>query len=447
MIYKNRFLLHKKYLQMLNTIRADDVLTTFATLDLDDVGKIHGVWGRGGASYVIKLYEIELLELVKKLKYEIFVYARGDEFEIITTAFTADELSKILENFRASVLKKHTGKHFVEVMKKPSKHIYRGSNFRFTEKTKASNILDLYNNGKLFFPNFSAGIVQGTFEKDENIVSVTDSLRFFATIALTEAKLNKGTTVIYPKSIEDESAFGKEYRFTRVETKVRKFKKKLKRNLTIDDHHISLINFDHLMTKNPYAGYKKYLLIEFLWKGEALEELARTGFDLRGGTDGYGFKGLIKLLDPNALYYIIAQNMDSAVKVLNAHNLIERNSKMTRFLDRMEVYFNNKVTEEELSAIVDEIGIKINEQLASFPLDIQAVVFMTFKRASKARKTSSFRSYLEYVSKLATSEDELWKIRTNLGNVVAMFNPELLDKIVEYQTKRAEVSYTKLISV
>ena len=70
------------------------------------------------------------------------------------------------------------------------------------------------------------------------------------------------------------------------------------------------------MAKNPFSAYKRYLLIEFLWYGSALDELRDSGLEMRSRIDGYGLKGLIKLVDPNTLYYVIAKNMDSAVNVL-----------------------------------------------------------------------------------------------------------------------------------
>lgn len=445
MIYKNRFLLQRKFLRSLKNKNSESLHLTFACIDLDNVGKIHGIWGRGAASYVIKLYEDALLNLVKEHDYSLFIYARGDEFEILTTKYTAQELKEILDVFRKTIHKKHKNSHFVLASKKPTPHEYRGSYLKFVPAKKQTAILDSYNEGVLFFPDFSCGIAEGNFSKDENIVAETDALRFFGTLALTDAKLTKGSTVLYPKRIEEESSFGKEYGFSNIENKVKKFKKKLKRNINIDDHHINLGSFDHVMAKNPYAKYKKYLLIEFLWYGSALDDLLAKGIELRGGIDGYGLKGMIQLLDPNTLYYMIAQNMDSAVNVLNHHKINERKSKLTRFLDRMEVYFNNRLTEEELLTISDEISFSINQRLKGIHDGVSVRVFLTLRSASKARKSASFRSYIEFVSKITPEEKEGWKHYSEQGNILAVFNTTLLSKIVAYQSGRAAISSEKLL--
>lgn len=446
MIYKNRFLLQRKFLRSLKNKNSKDIHLTFACLDLDNVGKIHGIWGRGAAAYVIKLYEEELQQLVKAHEYSLFIYARGDEFEILTNSYSAADLLTIMDDFRISIHKKHKDSHYVLASKKPTPNEYRGNYFKFVSGKKSKANLDSYNDGVLFFPNFSCGLAEGNFSRDENIVAETDALRFFGTLALGDAKVTKGSTVLYPKKIEEESAFGKEFGFSNIENKVKKFKKKLKRNINIDDHHISLGSFDHVMAKNPYAKYKKYLLIEFLWFGPALEDLLAKGVELRGGIDGYGLKGMIQLLDPNTLYYTIAQNMDSAVNVLNHHKINERKSKLTRFLDRMEVYFNNRITEDELLTIADEISFSINQRLKDIHDGVSVRVFLTLRSASKARKSASFRSYIEFVSKISPEEQEGWKRYSDRGNILAVFNTTLLSKIVAYQTDRAAYSSEKLLS-
>ena len=447
MIYKNRFLLQRKFLRNLKNKTDTANKLSFACIDLDNVGKIHGIWGRGAASYVIKIYEKELESLVKAHNYKIFIYARGDEFEILSDIYSAKELSVIIDGFRRNIISKHEKLHYVQVSRKPTHYVYRGNYLKFVQGKKPNAVYDAFNNGKLFFPNFSCGISEGLFILTGGIESAIDILRFFSTIALNEAKNTKGQTVNYQKRIEETSPLSSEFDFAKISPKIKKFKKKLKRDINIDDHHISLSTFDHLMVKNPYSKYKKYLLIEFLWCGNALESLKEKGTELRGGIDGYGLKGMIGLLDPNSLYYLIAQNMDCAVNILNHHKINERTSKMTRFLDRMEVYFNNRLSLENLLQISDEISFSINAKMKAIISGVDVRIFITLRSRSKARKAASFRSYIEYLSKIQDEDVNGWKYYSSKGNIVAVFNPKLLSTIVTFQQKKALSSSQKLLNL
>lgn len=361
--------------------------------------------------------------------------------------FSAEELKNLLEEFKYKVLSKHANTHFVRHTTNTHGSRYRGYVFSFGMDSSSRYELDTFNGGVLFFPSFSGGISQGEFERYENLISVTDALRFFATLAINEAKTQKGSIVLFNEDIEINSSVSPRYDFASIENKVKKFKKKLKRNINIDDHHIDLVHFDHLMAKNPYSAYKRYLLIEFLWYGESLDELRDSGFEMRASTDGYGLKGLIKLVDPNTLYYVIAQNMDSAVNVLQKYRLNERHAKMTRFLDKMEIYFNLPLSSQELENIADEIASEINKNLKELPFDVCCRVFMTYRRANHARKTASFRSYIEYVSKLKSLEGENWKTYTKNGNIVAIYSRDIRQRIVEVQEVRAGEAYKRLLEL
>lgn len=447
MIFKNRFLLLKVLEQCLDQLDQKSVTIAFATIDLDNIGKIHSIWGREAAAYIIKLYEQDLENFLAKYTGEVLVYARGDEFELISIDYTAQELKSLLEEFKYFMLGKHTNTHHVQLSPYKTGNVYRGNNFKFLPYKNKSREHDTFNDGVLFFPGFSGGIAQGDFSVDENIISITDALRFFATLAINDAKTHKGTIVIFSEEIEMNSSVSPRYDFANIENKVKKYKKKLKRNINIDDHHIELMHFDQLMARNPYSAYKKYLLIEFLWYGPALDELKDKGFEMRGSVDGYGLKGMIKLVDPNTLYYVIAQNMDSAVNVLQKYRINERHSKMTRFLDKMEVYFNINIPQEKLMQIADEIAAVVNQNLAEVPFDVNCRVFMTFRRSSNARKGASFRSYIEYVSKLEIDSDDSWKTYTPGGNVLAIYNSAIKSKIVEVQQARAGEAYKKMVEL
>jgi GGDEF domain-containing protein len=444
MIYKNRFLLQRKFLRSLKN-KSDKLNIAFASIDLDNVGKIHGIWGRGAAGYVIKLYEEELLQLIKEHDYALFVYARGDEFEILSNKYTAFELKAIIDDFRQRVMLKHSNKYHVIVSRIPTPHIYRGMYLKFTTRKKQVTKLDSFNGGVLFFPNFSCGVVEGLFTAEVSMLTATDTLRFFGTLVLNEAKMSKGSTVIYPKAITEDSNLGKEFGVTSIESKFKKYNKKLKRNMSIDDHNINLIEFDHALKKNPFAKYKKYLLLEFLWQGPALDELVSKGVDVRGGIDGYGLKGMINLVDPNTLYYLIAQNMECAVNVFNHHRVNERTARMTRFLDRMEIYFNTPLSDENLLKVADEISFSVNEKIKRLSDGFEVRVFLTLRSASRGRKAASFRSYLEFVSKIESDGAEGWKQYSAQGNILAIFNTSMTPKIIAYQTNRAKLSSEKLL--
>jgi hypothetical protein len=64
-----------------------------------------------------------------------------------------------------------------------------------------------------FFPGFSGGVAQGDFDTTENIISITDALRFFATLAINEAKNSKGSIVIFLDEIEITSRVSPRYDF------------------------------------------------------------------------------------------------------------------------------------------------------------------------------------------------------------------------------------------
>lgn len=433
--------------QRLKQVDQTTATIAFATLDLDNIGKIHAIWGREAAGYIIKIYEQELGSFISAQSRLILVYARGDEFELISVDYSSAELKNMLEEFKYLMLSRHTDAHFVQISRRRTGNVYRGRNLSFLSFKTVGQEFDSYNEGVLFFPGFSGGIAEGEFDIDENSISISDALRFFATIALNEAKTQKGSIVVFSEEIEINSSVSPHYDFANIENKVKKYKKTLKRNINIDDHHIELVNFDHIMAKNPYSAYKKYLMIEFLWYGPALDELKDKGFEMRGSTDGYGLKGMIKLVDPNTLYYIIAQNMDSAVKVLKKYRINERHAKMTRFLDKMEVYFNTTVPHEHLVTIADEISAEINKNLSEVPFNINCRVFLTFRRASHARKGASFRSYIEYVSKLTEQDDASWKTYTPEGNILAVYNADIKSKIVEIQNTRAGDAFKKMLEL
>ncbi len=433
--------------QRFDEVEQNTITISFATIDLDNIGKIHAIWGREAASYIIKLYERDLEAYVNELNGEILVYARGDEFELISIDFTGEELKSLLEEFKYKMSSKHTNAHFVQIARRKIGNIYRDNTFSFIDHRIQGRKLDDYNDGVLFFPGFSGGIAEGDFDTKENIISITDALRFFATIAINEAKGNKGSIVVFLDEIELTSTVSPRYDFANIENKVKKFKKKLKRNINIDDHHIELLSFDHVMAKNPYSAYKKYLLIEFLWYGKALDDLKAKGFEMRESADGYGLKGMIKLLDPNTLYYVIAQNMDSAVTVLKKYRINERYAKMTRFLDKMEVYFNNTLSQENLALIADEIAALVNQNLEELPFAVNCRVFITYRKASHARKGASFRSYVEYVSKLKAEDGDSWKTYTETGNVLATYNSEIKSRIVGVQQARAGEAYKKMLEL
>jgi hypothetical protein len=433
--------------QCLDQLDQKSVTIAFATIDLDNIGKIHSIWGREAAGYIIKLYEQDLEAFLSKYTGEVLVYARGDEFELISLDYTSQELKSLLEEFKYFMLGKHTNTHYVQLSRHKTGNVYRGNNFKFLPYKNEGRRFDTFNDGVLFFPGFSGGIAQGDFSVEENIISITDALRFFATLAINDAKTQKGTIVIFSEEIEINSSVSPRYDFANIENKVKKYKKKLKRNINIDDHHIELMHFDQLMARNPYSAYKKYLLIEFLWYGPALDDLKAKGFEMRGSADGYGLKGMIKLVDPNTLYYVIAQNMDSAVDVLRKYRINERHAKMTRFLDKMEVYFNISIPQEKLVQIADEISAAVNKNLVEVPFDVNCRVFMTFRRASNARKGASFRSYIEYVSKVDVIDDSSWKTYTPHGNILAVYNSNIKSKIVEIQHTRAGEAYQKMVEL
>jgi hypothetical protein len=133
------------------------------------------------------------------------------------------------------------------------------------------------------------------------------------------------------------------------------------------------------------------------------------------------------------------------VNVLNHHKINDRKAKLTRFLDRMEIYFNNKITEEELLVISDEISFSINEKIQRITNGFGVRVFLTLRSANKARKSASFRSYIEFVSKISADEQEGWKRYSENNNILAVFNTSLLSKIVAYQNDRATTSSQKLL--
>lgn len=111
---------------------------------------------------------------------------------------------------------------------------------------------------------------------------------------------------------------------------------------------------------------------------------------------------------------------------------------MTRFLDKMEVYLNIPLGLSPLEDIADQIELEVNESLKEVPFDIKCRVFMTYRRANHARKTASFRSYVEYVSKLEVVAGDNWKTYTKNGNIVAVFNKDIKKRIVLVQESRAE---------
>jgi len=445
MIYKNRFLLLKVLEQRLKQIEQQTTSIAFATIDLDNIGKVHAIWGREAAGYIINIYERELESFLSSIAGEILVYARGDEFELVSLDYTGEELKSLLEEFKYSILSKHTNTHLVAISKRLTEHVYRGNTFKFVPSSKNKRRLDSFNKGVLFFPGFSGGVAQGDFDTTENIISITDALRFFATLAINEAKNSKGSIVIFLDEIEITSRVSPRYDFANIENGIKKFKRKLQRNINIDDHHVELVQFDHFMAKNPYSAYKKYLLIEFLWYGKDLDALREKGFEMRGSLDGYGLKGMIKLVDPNTLYYVIAQNMDSAVKVLKQHRLNERYAKLTRFLDKMEVYFNRHISTADLNKIADGIALAVNANLKELPFDVNCRVFLTYRKTSHARKGASFRSYVEYISKLDSQVENSWKTYTEMGNVVAIYNTDVKSQVIQVQHMRASEAYNKLI--
>jgi hypothetical protein len=79
------------------------------------------------------------------------------------------------------------------------------------------------------------------------------------------------------------------------------------------------------------------------------------------------------------------------------------------------------------------------------PFEVNCRVFLTYRKTSHARKGASFRSYVEYISKLDSQVENSWKTYTEMGNVVAIYNTDVKSQVIQVQHMRASEAYNKLI--